>query len=153
VKNSQLRSTRPRGTLVVDAATAAGIEIPVFCYHPKMKPAGACRMCLVEIEKIRGLPAACTTRVNDGMVVKTTTPAVIKQQKGLLEFLLINHPLDCPVCDQGGECPLQDTTFKFGPGTSGFIEPKRHFVKPIALSVRVLLDRGRCIMCLPLIVI
>jgi NADH-quinone oxidoreductase chain G len=138
----------PRGTLVVDAATAAGIEIPVFCYHPKMKPAGACRMCLVEIEKIRGLPAACTTTVNEGMVVNTKAPAVVKQQKGLLEFLLTNHPLDCPVCDQGGECPLQDTTFKFGPGVSRFIEPKRHFVKPIALSDRVLLDRERCIMCL-----
>lgn len=138
----------PAGTLVVDAATRAGVEIPVFCYHPKMKPAGACRMCLVEIDKIRGLPAACTTRVADGMVVKTKTPQVLKQQRGLLEFLLTNHPLDCPVCDRGGECPLQDTTFKFGPGASRFIEPKRHFAKPLALSDRVLLDRERCIMCL-----
>ncbi len=138
----------PAGTLVVEAARMAGVEIPVFCYHPKMKPAGACRMCLVEIEKIRGLPAACTTFVNEGMVVKTKTPTVIKQQQGLLEFLLVNHPLDCPVCDRGGECPLQDTTFKFGPGASRYVEAKRHFVKPLALSDKVLLDRERCIQCL-----
>src|SRR5919201_5772952 len=137
----------PRGTVIVDAAKAIGIEIPIFCYHEKMKPVGACRMCLVEIEKMRGLNPACAITVADGMVVRTTTPAVIQQQKALLEMLLINHPLDCPVCDKGGECPLQDTTFKFGPGMSRYVEPKRHFVKPLQLSDRIFLDRERCIMC------
>jgi NADH-quinone oxidoreductase chain G len=104
-------------------------------------------MCLVEIDKMRGLNPACAITVAEGMVVHTDTPPVIHQQKALLEMLLINHPLDCPVCDKGGECPLQDTTFKFGPGVSRYIEPKRHFVKPLQLSDRIYLDRERCIMC------
>lgn len=137
----------PRGLTVVDAAKSVGIEIPIFCYYDKMKPVAACRMCLVEIEKMRGLVPACATYVAEGMVVHTNTPAVEAQQRNLLEFLLINHPLDCPVCDKGGECPLQDTTFKFGPGVSRYIEPKRHFVKPIQLSEYIYLDRERCIMC------
>ncbi|MCL4545567.1 MAG: NADH-quinone oxidoreductase subunit NuoG [Chloroflexi bacterium] len=137
----------PKGLTLVDAAKTIGIEIPIFCYHEKMKPVAACRMCLVEVEKMRGLIPACATYVAEGMVVRTNTPAVIEQQRNLLEFLLINHPLDCPVCDKGGECPLQDTTFKFGPGISRYVEPKRHFVKPIPLSEHILLDRERCIMC------
>ena len=137
----------PRGTVIVDAAKTVGIEIPIFCYHEKMKPVAACRMCLVEIEKMRGLNPACAITVAEGMVVHTDTAAVVQQQKALLEMILINHPLDCPVCDKGGECPLQDTTFKFGPGVSRYIEPKRHFVKPLQLSERIYLDRERCIMC------
>ncbi len=137
----------PRGTVLVDAAKQIGIEIPIFCYHEKMKPIAACRMCLVEVEKMRGLVPGCATYAADGMVVHTDTPAVIEQQKALLEMILINHPLDCPVCDKGGECPLQDTTFKFGPGVSRYIEPKRHFVKPLQLSDHIYLDRERCIMC------
>lgn len=137
----------PKGTVIVDAAKAIGIEIPIFCYHEKMKPVAACRMCLVEIDKMRGLNPACAITVAEGMVVHTDTPAVLHQQRALLEMLLINHPLDCPVCDKGGECPLQDTTFKFGPAVSRYIEPKRHFVKPLQLSDRIFLDRERCIMC------
>jgi NADH-quinone oxidoreductase chain G len=137
----------PRGTVLVDAAKQVGIEIPVFCYHEKMKPVAACRMCLIEIEKMRGLQPGCAITAAEGMVVHTNTPAVVAQQKALLEFLLINHPLDCPVCDKGGECPLQDNTFKYGPGNSRYIEPKRHFVKPLQLSEKIFLDRERCILC------
>ena len=137
----------PKGTLVVEAARQVGIEIPVFCYHEKMHPVGACRMCLVEIEKNPKLQAACTTPVADGMVVRTDTPTVLKARRGVVEFLLINHPLDCPVCDKGGECQLQDTAFEHGGDKSRFIEEKRHFTKPIRLSPLILLDRERCIMC------
>lgn len=137
----------PKGTLVVEAARQAGIEIPVFCYHPKLKPVGACRMCFVQVEKMPGLVTACTTTVAEGMVVYTTTPPVVKAQNAVIEFLLLNHPLDCPVCDRGGECPLQDNTFKFGLAESRYIEPKRHFIKPVALSPYILLDRERCILC------
>ena len=135
------------GELVIAAAERNGIYIPRFCWHPRMKPVGMCRMCLVEIDGVRGLPPACTTPVAEGMVVNTTTPGVKKAQDGVLEFLLINHPLDCPVCDRGGECPLQDQTFAFGPGESRFIEEKRHFEKPIPISDLVALDRERCILC------
>jgi NADH-quinone oxidoreductase subunit G len=137
----------PKGTTIVEAARQVGIDIPVFCYHEKLPAAGACRMCLVEIEKVPRLQTACTTPVNDGMVVKTDTPAVDKARKGILEFLLTNHPLDCPVCDKGGECPLQDTTFKYACDKSRFAEEKRHFEKPVRLSDRIVLDRERCIMC------
>ena len=112
-----------------------------------MKPVGMCRMCLVEVEGGRGFPPACTTPVADGMVVHSQSDAVKQIQDGVLEFLLINHPLDCPVCDRGGECPLQDQTLAFGPGESRFVEEKRHFPKPIPLSELVLLDRERCIQC------
>jgi NADH-quinone oxidoreductase subunit G len=112
-----------------------------------MAPVGMCRMCLVEVEGQRGLPPACTTPVTDGMVCNTQSAPVKKAQDGVLEFLLINHPLDCPVCDRGGECPLQDQTLAFGPGESRFVEEKRHFEKPIAISDLVLLDRERCIQC------
>jgi len=135
------------GELVIKVAQDNGVYIPRFCWHERMKPVGMCRMCLVEIEGQRGLPPACTATVTDGMVVRTQTPAVKKAQEGVLEFLLINHPLDCPVCDRGGECPLQDLTFGFGPGESRFVEEKRHFAKPIPISDLVLLDRERCILC------
>jgi len=135
------------GALVIKVAQDHDVYIPRFCWHERMKPVGMCRMCLVEIEGQRGLPPACTATVTDGMVVRTQTPAVKKAQEGVLEFLLINHPLDCPVCDRGGECPLQDLTFGYGPGESRFVEEKRHFAKPIPISDLVLLDRERCILC------
>jgi NADH-quinone oxidoreductase subunit G len=135
------------GDLLIKVAQEHGIYIPRFCWHERMKPVGMCRMCLVEIEGQRGLPPACTATVSDGMVVRTDTPPVKKAQEGVLEFLLINHPLDCPVCDRGGECPLQDLTFGFGPGESRFVEEKRHFAKPIPISELVVLDRERCILC------
>jgi len=135
------------GELVIKVAQDHGIYIPRFCWHERMKPVGMCRMCLVEIEGQRGLPPACTATVTDGMVVHTQSPGVKKAQEGVLEFLLINHPLDCPVCDRGGECPLQDLTFGYGPGESRFVEEKRHFAKPISISELVLLDRERCILC------
>jgi NADH-quinone oxidoreductase subunit G len=136
-----------KGELLIKVAQENGVFIPRFCWHERMKPVGMCRMCLVEIEGMRGFPPACTTPVADGMVCRTTTDTVKKIQDGVLEFLLINHPLDCPVCDRGGECPLQDQTLAFGPGESRFIEEKRHFEKPIPLSHLVLLDRERCIQC------
>jgi NADH-quinone oxidoreductase subunit G len=135
------------GELIIKAAQEHGIYIPRFCWHERMKPVGMCRMCLVQVDGVRGFPPACTTPVTDGMVVHSQNDAVKKIQDGVLEFLLINHPLDCPVCDRGGECPLQDQTLAFGPGESRFVEEKRHFPKPIPLSDLVLLDRERCIQC------
>jgi len=138
----------PPGTMLVDAAAAAGIEIPIFCYEPRLgAPIGACRMCLVEVEGLRGLQTACSTPVGADMVVRTNSPAATDAQDGVLELLLANHPLDCPVCDKGGECPLQDRTFRFGPGETRFSEPKRHFPKPLDLSPLVAIDRERCITC------
>jgi NADH-quinone oxidoreductase subunit G len=137
----------PKGTLLVEAARKAGIEIPVFCYHPKLKPVGACRMCLVEIEKMPRLQTACTTPVADGMVVRTKAPAAVEGQQAVLELLLANHPLDCPVCDKGGECPLQDNTFKYGTGASVMHEDKRAKDKAFPLSERIVLDKERCILC------
>ncbi|HLQ31852.1 MAG TPA: 2Fe-2S iron-sulfur cluster-binding protein [Chloroflexota bacterium] len=137
----------PRGTLVIEAAKQAGIEVPIFCYHPKLKPVGACRMCLVDIQKMPRLQTACTTPVAEGMIVHTRNDRARAAQKGVIELLLVNHPLDCPICDKGGECPLQDNTFKFGLGTSRFGEPKRKLAKALPLSDRVVLDRERCIMC------
>ena len=134
--------------MLVDAAKNGDIEIPVFCYEPKLgHPVGACRMCLVEIEGIPKLQTGCSTPVKDGMVVYTQTDRVKTAQQSVVEFLLINHPLDCPVCDKGGECPLQDITFGWGGGISRFIEPKRHFVKPLELSPLIAIDRERCILC------
>src|SRR5947208_2503210 len=135
------------GELVIAAAERHGVYIPRFCWHPRMAPVGMCRMCLVEIDGVRGLPPACTTPVAEGMVVHTTTPGVKKAEDGVLEFLLVNHPLDCPVCDKGGECPLQDQTMSYGPGESRFVEEKRHYEKPIPISDLVTLDRERCILC------
>ncbi|MEA2214779.1 MAG: NADH-quinone oxidoreductase subunit [Solirubrobacteraceae bacterium] len=138
----------PENTMLVDAAKLGDVEIPVFCYEPKLgNPVGACRMCLVEIEGIPKLQTGCSTSVKDGMVVYTQTERVKIAQQSVVEFLLINHPLDCPVCDKGGECPLQDITFGWGSGVSRFIEPKRHFVKPLALSPLIAIDRERCILC------
>ena len=136
-----------RGELLIEAAQEHGIYIPRFCWHERLKPVGMCRMCLVEVDGMRGLQISCSTPVADGMVVYTASDAVKTAQDGMLEFLLINHPLDCPVCDRGGECPLQDQTLAFGPGESRFIEEKRHFDKPIPISELVLLDRERCIQC------
>ncbi len=138
----------PEGTLLVDAAKYGDIEIPYFCYERKLgQPVGACRMCLVEIEGMPKLQTACSTPVKDGMVVITTSDRVKHAQNAIVEFLLVNHPLDCPVCDKGGECPLQDISFGWGAGRSRFIEPKRHFEKPVELSPLVAIDRERCILC------
>ncbi|MBI5297648.1 MAG: NADH-quinone oxidoreductase subunit NuoG [Chloroflexi bacterium] len=161
--------TVPEGTLVVDAAKLAGIDIPVFCYHPKMEPAGNCRMCLVEIgrpvldrasgqavmengqPKIQFMPkleTACTNTVSEGMVVLTQTEKARDGQKGTLEFLLTSHPLDCPICDKGGECPLQNLTVEHGPGKSRFLyDEKLHFAKQVPLGELIWLDRERCIQC------
>ncbi len=137
----------PKGTLLVEAAKQAGIEIPVFCYHPKLDPAGVCRMCLVEIEKIPKPQTACTTPVNDGMVVRTQTDRVDDLRRGVLEFLLINHPLDCPVCDKGGECDLQDLTFEHGPSASRLLDAKIRKDKAVELGNFIVLDNERCILC------
>lgn len=160
----------PPGTNVVDAAREAGVAIPVFCYHPRMKAVGMCRMCMVavgtpRVDRATGkvetdaegqpiiammpkLVTGCTTVVSEGMVVKTNTPEVKYAQRGILEFLLTSHPLDCPVCDKGGECPLQNLTMEWGPGNSRFdYEDKIHFEKPVPLGDLILLDRERCILC------
>ena len=137
------------GQMLIKAAEETGTYIPRFCYHPRMNPVGMCRMCLVEVEGPRGimLVPSCTMPVNDGMIVHTESETVVKAQESILEFLLINHPLDCPVCDKGGECPLQDQTMACGPGESRFVEEKRHYEKPMPISDLVLLDRERCILC------
>ena len=160
----------PNGTLVVDAAKKAGIDIPVFCYHPKMEPAGMCRMCLVEIgrpmidrgtgqpildengqPKMQFMPkpeAACTNVVSEGMVVLTQSEKAKDAQKGIIEFLLTSHPLDCPICDKGGECPLQNLTMEHGPGKSRFLYgDKLHMDKHVSLGELIFLDRERCILC------
>ena len=136
------------GEMLHDAAKRGDVEIPVFCYEPKLgDPVGACRMCLVEVEGIPKLQTSCSTPVRDGMVVHTRTEQVKEAQSAVVEFLLVNHPLDCPVCDKGGECPLQDITMGWGPGKSRFTDPKRHFEKPLPLSPLVAIDRERCILC------
>ena len=137
----------PRGSTVLHAAQQLGIEIPSFCYSKKMDPLGACRMCLVQIEKVKGFPPSCATPVAPNMVVRTSNTEVVKTQQGILEFLLINHPLDCPICDRGGECPLQNNTLFYGPPTSRYIEEKRHYPKAYPLSENVVFDRERCIHC------
>lgn len=162
--------TVPAGTVVVDAAKKAGIDIPVFCYHPKMEPVGMCRMCLVEIgrpliDRATGqvalnedgtpkiqygpkLETGCTVPVSEGMVVRTQTQQVREARNGVLEFLLTSHPLDCPICDKGGECPLQNLTLGYGPGESRFrFEDKKHLAKRVPLGELILLDRERCIQC------
>jgi len=140
----------PKGTGLVETALAAGVEIPVFCYEPRLgAPIGACRMCLVEIEGMPKLQAGCTLTAQDGMVVKTarTSPKAAEGQNATLEFILVNHPLDCPVCDKGGECPLQDLTFRYGPGSTRMHFEKTTFEKPIPISPTISLDRERCILC------
>ena len=138
-----------KGELIIAAADRTSDFIPRFCYHPRMKPVGMCRQCLVEVEGPRGpmMVVSCMTPVADGQVVHTETEQVKKAQEGILELLLANHPLDCPVCDKGGECPLQDQAFSHGPGESRYVEEKRHYEKPIAISDLVFLDRERCILC------
>jgi NADH-quinone oxidoreductase subunit G len=138
----------PDGQWLLEAAKRGDVEIPYFCYERKLgPPVGACRMCLVEIEGMPKLQVSCATPVKDGMVVYTQTDRVKEAQNAVVEFLLINHPLDCPVCDKGGECPLQDISYGWGPGRSRYVEPKRNFPKPIALSPLVAIDRERCILC------
>jgi NADH-quinone oxidoreductase subunit G len=143
----------PKGTLVIRAAEKLGIQIPRFCDHPLLDPVGACRQCLVEIEingrKFPKPQASCTIPVEPGMIVNTqlTSPVADKAQQGVMELLLINHPLDCPVCDKGGECPLQNQAMSNGRGESRYEGYKRTFEKPINISSQVLLDRERCILC------
>jgi len=151
--------TVPKGTLIIRAAEQVGIEIPRFCDHPALKPAGACRQCLVDVAspagpegKLRAFPkpqASCTMTVSEGMVVNTqhTSEEADRAQKGVMELLLINHPLDCPVCDKGGECPLQNQAMSHGRPETRFVDVKRVFEKPLALSSEILLDRERCVLC------
>jgi NADH-quinone oxidoreductase subunit G len=146
IDGKQVRA--PEGSMLVDAAKHGDVEIPFFCYEPKLgQPVGACRMCLVEIEGIPKLQTSCSTPVRDGMVVNTTSDRVKHAQEAIVEFLLVNHPLDCPVCDKGGECPLQDISYGWGGGRSRVVDPKRHFKKPLELSPLVAIDRERCILC------
>lgn len=146
----------PKGELIVESVKRVGLEIPIFCYHPRMKPVGMCRMCLVEVGtkqpdgSVRKMPkpqAGCTLPASEGLVIYTDTEQVQVARKGVLEFLLINHPLDCPICDRGGECPLQNNTLFYGPSTSRYIEVKRHAPKAYPLSKYVTLDLERCIQC------
>ncbi|MFD0419096.1 NADH-quinone oxidoreductase subunit G [Streptomyces sp. NPDC127108] len=139
----------PKGTLVIRAAELLGIEIPRFCDHPLLDPAGACRQCIVEVEGQRKPMASCTITCTDGMVVKSqlTSPVAEKAQRGVMELLLINHPLDCPVCDKGGECPLQNQAMQVGDPDSRFEGKKRTYEKPVPISTQVLLDRERCVLC------
>ncbi|HEX7661330.1 MAG TPA: NADH-quinone oxidoreductase subunit G, partial [Pseudonocardiaceae bacterium] len=143
----------PKGELIIRAAERAGIDIPRFCDHPLLEPVAACRQCLVDVEmggrKMPKPQPACAIPVADGMVVNTqhTSPVADKAQQGVMELLLINHPLDCPICDKGGECPLQNQAMQHGRAKSRFHEPKRTFAKPIPISAQVLLDRERCVLC------
>ena len=148
----------PKGTLVIRAAEQIGIQIPRFCDHPLLEPVGACRQCLVEVATpgpdgtLRPMPkpmTSCTTTASEGMQVKTqqTSAMADKAQQGQMEFLLINHPLDCPVCDKGGECPLQNQAMARGRATSRFEDVKRTYPKPVNISSQVLLDRERCVLC------
>jgi NADH-quinone oxidoreductase chain G len=138
----------PADWTVYQAATAAGIHIPTFCHHPKLVPVSACRTCLVEIEGVRALQTSCSAPVREGMVVRVhSSPAAVKARKAMIEFLLTNHPLDCPVCDKGGECTLQDQALADGPGQSRYVEEKRHKNKRYALGDRIVLDQERCVLC------
>ncbi|MGH2441875.1 MAG: NADH-quinone oxidoreductase subunit NuoG [Chloroflexota bacterium] len=146
VNGKQIQAAK--NTLLWEACKANGIDIPIFCYHTKLGPVGACRTCLVEQAGVaKGPITACSTPVSEGMVIRTQSAVVEKAQKGIFEFLLANHPLDCPICDRAGECPLQDQTFAYGPGVSRYVEPKRHHVKPIVLGPTIALDRERCVLC------
>jgi NADH-quinone oxidoreductase subunit G len=141
--------TVPKGTLIIRAAEQLGVEIPRFCDHPLLEPVGACRQCYVEVEGQRKLMTSCTTPVAPDMVVRTqySSEQAKEAQEAVLEFLLLNHPLDCPICDRGGECPLQDQALAFGPGESRYVESKRTYTKPVELSALVALDRERCVLC------
>ncbi len=146
----------PKGEMIVESVKRVGFEIPIFCYHSRLKPVGMCRMCLVEVAmkgpdgSIRKMPkpqAACTLPASEGLIIQTETPSLHVDRRGVLEFLLVNHPLDCPICDRGGECPLQNNTIFYGPSTSRFVEMKRHAPKAFPLSEYVTLDLERCIQC------
>lgn len=137
----------PKGTTVYNAAKSLQIPIPIFCYMDRMPPFGACRMCLVEVEKMGKLQASCTLEAQEGMVVRTQSDPAVQGRKGILELLLINHPLDCPICDRGGECPLQENALSYGPGMSRFFEQKRQLDKALPLGSVLMLDRERCIVC------
>src|SRR5688500_12044925 len=139
----------PKGTLVIRAAEELGITIPRFCDHPLLDPIGACRQCFVEVEGQRKPFTSCTTTCTDGMVVKThlTSDFARDAQEGNLELLLVNHPLDCPQCDKGGECPLQDQALAHGPADSRFVDEKRRYIKPLPISAQIALDRERCVLC------
>lgn len=137
----------PKGTTVYQAAKKLEIDIPIFCYLDRMPPFGACRMCLVEVEKMGKPQTSCTLEVAEGMVVKTQTTMAVEARKEIIELLLLNHPLDCPICDRGGECPLQDNAMACGPGKSRFYEEKRRYVKPLPVGPVLMLDRERCIIC------
>ncbi|MEY2989296.1 MAG: hypothetical protein RLZZ163_212, partial [Actinomycetota bacterium] len=139
----------PKGTLVIRAAEMLGIEIPRFCDHPLLEPVAACRACLIEIDGVPKPQPACAQVVSDGMQVHTQYSSEVARlaQEGVMEFLLLNHPLDCPVCDKGGECPLQNQAMSVGRPESRFTEVKRTFEKPINVSAQILLDRERCVSC------
>jgi len=141
--------TVPKGTLIIRAAEQIGVQIPRFCDHPLLEPVGACRQCLVEVEGQRKPAASCTMPVTEGMVVHTqlTSDVADKAQQGTMELLLINHPLDCPVCDKGGECPLQNQAMSNGRTESRFVDVKRTYPKPLPISSEILLDRERCVLC------
>lgn len=134
------------GTLLLDACKQAGFDIPHFCYHPALTPVATCRMCLVEIQGMPKLATSCTTPATEGMVVKTNSPAVTDARAGVMEFLLINHPLDCPICDQAGECKLQDYSYEYGSGESRMSEVKRRYAYE-ELGAKIVLDKNRCIHC------
>ena len=136
-----------KGRLLIDVAEEMGVYVPRFCYHPGMKSVAVCRMCLVKVEGMPKLAPACATPVADGMKVDALDDEAVKAQETMLEFLLINHPLDCPICDRGGECPLQDQTYRHGPGFSRYVEPKRTYEKALDISDLVVLDRERCVLC------
>ncbi|MCC9187127.1 2Fe-2S iron-sulfur cluster-binding protein, partial [Mycolicibacterium mageritense] len=143
------RISVPEGTLVIRAAELLGIQIPRFCDHPLLEPVGACRQCLVEVDGQRKPMASCTIVCTPDMVVRTqhSSEAADRAQRGVMELLLINHPLDCPVCDKGGECPLQNQAIAHGRTETRFEDVKRTYPKPISLSAQVLLDRERCVQC------
>ena len=147
VKINGVEVTVPAPMSILEAAKTVGIEIPHYCYHPGLSVVGQCRLCQVEVERMPKLATACNTMVADGMVVWTQSPKVEKAQRAVLEFYLLNHPLDCPVCDKGGECPLQDFTLKYGPGESRFAEEKVQRVKHKVLGSHIVFDAERCILC------
>ena len=140
-------TTVPAGTSVYHAALQAGASLPIFCYQDRMPPLGACRVCLVEVEGMHKLQTSCTLIAQEGMRVQTESEEAVQGRKEILEFLLINHPLDCPICDKGGECPLQDHTIRYGPGLSSFFEKKRHAPKAQPITPILMLDQERCILC------
>ena len=143
------------GLTILEAAKTVGIDIPTFCWHPKLKVLGGCRVCLVQVNDMPKLQIACNTVVCEGMMVRTNTPQVIKARKGIIEMLLINHPLDCPTCDKGGECDLQDITFKYGSERSRFVEEKRRFFADekssfddLQIGPQIIRNQNRCVYCL-----